>query len=231
MKEVPFFYFPALKDASGLATMDDEMRRHVVTVLRMEVGEKIMLMDGKGTMAEASIEEASKKNLRVQLGNKIFHPTPKAKTILAISLLKNPSRFEWMLEKVTEIGITDIIPIIADRTERIHFRMDRLQQILVSASIQSKQSWMPVLHSPQKLKDVVEGATAKHKFIAHCIDDKKNPLVKQEEDALLLVGPEGDFTSTEISHAIEHGFIAVTLGESRLRSETAGIVGAVLIKI
>jgi 16S rRNA (uracil1498-N3)-methyltransferase len=231
MNEVPFFYFPSLKDATGAVNMDDEMRRHVVTVLRMEVGEKIMLMDGKGTVAEASIEEANKKNLRVQLGNKIFHPAPETKTILAISLLKNPSRFEWMLEKVTEIGITDIIPLIAERTERIHFRMERMQQILVSASIQSKQYWMPTLHSPQKLKDFVEGAKYNHKFIAHCIDDKKNLLVKQEEDALLLVGPEGDFTATEISHAVEHGFIAVTLGESRLRTETAGVVGAVLLKI
>jgi 16S rRNA (uracil1498-N3)-methyltransferase len=190
-----------------------------------------MLMDGKGSVAEASIEEANKKNLRVQLGNKIFHPAPETKTILAISLLKNPSRFEWMLEKVTEIGITEIIPIIAERTERIHFRIERMQQILVSASIQSKQYWMPTLHSPQKLKDVVEGAKSTYKFIAHCIDDKKNPLVKQEQDALLLIGPEGDFTPTEISHAIEHGFIAVTLGESRLRTETAGVVGAVLLKI
>lgn len=231
MNEVPFFYFPTLKDAIGLVDMNDEMRRHVVTVLRMEVGEKIMLLDGKGTVALASIEEVGKKFLKVQLGNKIFHPAPKTKTTLAISLLKNPSRFEWMLEKVTEIGITNIIPLIAERTERIHFRIERMQQILVSASIQSKQYWIPTLHSPQKLSDVVEGAIAPHKFIAHCIDDQKNRLVKQTADVLLLVGPEGDFTPLEISHAMEHGFSSVTLGESRLRTETAGIVGAILMKI
>ena len=231
MTEVPYFYFPLLKDATGSVNMDEEMKRHVVTVLRMQVGEKIMLMDGRGHVAEASIESGDKKLLRVSIGTKTFYPPPATKTILAISILKNPSRFEWMLEKVTEIGITDIIPMITDRTERMHFREERMQQIVISASIQSKQMWMPVLHAPQKFNGIIDQVHAEKKFIAHCIDGKKQLLQKQESDALLLVGPEGDFTPDEIGYAMNAGFVPTTLGDSRLRSETAGIVGAVLMKI
>ncbi len=231
MNEIPYFYCPELSAVVGLAKMDEEMRRHVVTVLRMEVGEKIMLMDGVGGVAEVDIIEASKKSLVVSINNKKSYPPPSQKLVLAISTLKNASRFEWMLEKVTEIGITEIIPLISERTERIHFKEDRLKQIIVSACLQSKQCWMPVLHEPQKLQAIIEESTIEQKFIAHCIENQKQPLQRQERDALLLVGPEGDFTQAEIAMALVKGFKPVSLGNSRLRTETAGVVGAVLMKI
>ena len=231
MIEIPYFYCPELSAVVGLAKMDEEMRRHVVTVLRMEIGEKIMLMDGIGNVAEVDIIEASKKSLVVSINNKNSYPPPSQRLVLAISTLKNASRFEWMLEKVTEIGITEIIPLISVRTERIHFKEERLKQIIVSACIQSKQCWMPVLHDPQKLEAVVQNSTIEKKFIAHCIDGPKELLQKQSCDSILLIGPEGDFTPTEIDMALANGFLAVTLGESRLRTETAGVVGAVLMKI
>jgi 16S rRNA (uracil1498-N3)-methyltransferase len=231
MIEIPYFYFPDLNLSTGLTKMDEEMRRHVVTVLRMEVGEKIMLMDGVGNVAEVDIIEASKKSLLVSINNKNSYPPPSQKLVLAISTLKNASRFEWMLEKVTEIGITEIIPLISERTERIHFKEDRLKQIIVSACLQSKQCWMPVLHEPQKLQAVVQISTIEKKFIAHCIEGQKQLLQKQSCDSVLLIGPEGDFTQTEIDMALNNGFLPVTLGESRLRTETAGVVGAVLMKI
>ena len=231
MIEIPYFYFPDLNQSTGLTKMDEEMRRHVVTVLRMEVGEKIMLMDGVGNVAEVDIIEASKKSLLVSINNKNFYPPPSQKLVLAISTLKNASRFEWMLEKVTEIGITEIIPLISERTERVHFKEDRLKQIIVSACLQSKQCWMPILQEPQKLQAVVQNSTIERKFIAHCIDSSKEKLQKQSCDSILLIGPEGDFTQTEIEIALSNGFLPVTLGDSRLRTETAGVVGAVLMKI
>ena len=231
MIEIPYFYFHNLNQSTGLTKMDEEMRRHVVTVLRMEVGEKIMLMDGVGNVAEVDIIEASKKSLLVSINNKMSYPPPSQKLVLAISTLKNASRFEWMLEKVTEIGITEIIPLVAERTERIHFKKERLKQIIISACLQSKQCWMPVLREPQKLQSLVHNSTLEKKFIAHCIDGQKELLQKQSSDAILLIGPEGDFTPIEIEMAIGNGFMPVTLGDSRLRTETAGVVGAVLMKI
>jgi len=231
MVELPHFYFPSLAIASGSATLDDITRHHVVTVLRMQPSEKIMLMDGVGNIAEGIIQEASKKTLSVLLGDKIAHTNSIPKITLAISVLKNANRFEWMLEKVTEIGVSEIVPLISERTERTHFREDRLRQIIVSASIQSKQFWLPVLHPPQKVHDVIQEAKSVNKFIAHCTDSQKNMLKKQNQDAIILIGPEGDFTIPEIDFALAQGFTPVSLGESRLRTETAGVAAAVLMKL
>jgi 16S rRNA (uracil1498-N3)-methyltransferase len=231
MIETPFFYYATLKDAQGSVILDDDTRRHVVTVLRMQARDELMLMDGAGNSAVAVIEVADKKTLRVSISDKKSYPQPIHKTILAISLLKNTSRFEWMLEKVTEIGLTEVIPLISERTEKIHFREDRMKQIIISAAIQSKQMWMPVLHSPRKFEEFIAESACSRKFIAHCLGDQKKILSRQEEDSLLLVGPEGDFTPREIELALQRSFIPVSLGESRLRTETAGVVGAVLMKI
>jgi 16S rRNA (uracil1498-N3)-methyltransferase len=231
MNEIPFFYYSALMDAHGSILLDEDTRRHVVTVLRMQAGSQLMLMDGKGLAANVVVEQADKKILRVSISEKKSYPQPISKTILAISLLKNTSRFEWMLEKVTEIGLTDVVPIISERTEKIHFREDRMRQIIISAAIQSKQMWMPVLHAPKKFEELIANSTGTSKFIANCLSGEKKTLSRQDEDSLLLVGPEGDFTSSEIELALQHSFIPVSLGESRLRTETAGVVGAVLMKI
>lgn len=228
---MPFFYYAELKNAHGSTEMDDDMRRHVVTVLRMQAGEKIMLIDGLGCSAEATIERADKKILLVSIGQKQTHPAPPHRKALAISILKNPARFEWMLEKVTEIGITDIIPMISERTERVHFREERMRQIVVSASLQSKQYWMPVLQSPSTFENIIAVTTFEKKYIAHCLEEDKSTLHKQESDILLLIGPEGDFTPDEIRQSLDQGFHPVTLGDSRLRTETAGVVGAVLMCI
>ena len=231
MVESPYFYFPSLANATGSAILDDVTRHHVVTVLRMQPNQKIMLMDGVGNVAEGIIQEASKKTLSVLLGDKIAYPNSTPRVTIAISVLKNANRFEWMLEKITEVGVSEIIPLISERTERTHFREDRLRQIIVSASIQSKQCWMPILHHPQKLTDVIQETKSANKYIAHCVGSQKSTLKKQEQDAIILIGPEGDFTIPEIDFALEQGFTPVSLGASRLRTETAGVAAAVLMKL
>jgi len=230
MNALPLFHFPALQSSQGTVHLTEEIRKHAVTVLRMQAGESLMLTDGRGCSSEAVILEADKKKLLVGLEEKVFHPAPPKKMILGISLLKNTARFEWMLEKVTEIGITEIIPLLAERTERQHFREERFQQILVSACLQSGQYHFPVLHQPLKFSALFNIDLPPAKFIAHCMEGEKPQLKGQSAESILLIGPEGDFTAEEIGLALQHQFEPVSLGESRLRTETAGIVGAVLLR-
>jgi 16S rRNA (uracil1498-N3)-methyltransferase len=230
MNALPLFYFPPLQTSQGTINLTEEIRKHAVTVLRMQAGEQLMLTDGKGFSATAEIVQADKKQLLVALGEKLSHPAPHKKMILGISLLKNTARFEWMLEKVTEIGITEIIPLLAERTERQHFRQERFQQILVSACLQSGQFHFPILHEPIKLAAIFSMDLSANKFIAHCMEGDKPQLKGQTSDSILLIGPEGDFTAEELALAMQNNFEPVALGESRLRTETAGIVGAVMLR-
>ena len=158
---------------------------------------------------------------------------PEKKTTIAVSLLKNASRFEWFLEKATEVGVTEIIPLICSRTEHTRFRFERMQQILISAMLQSQQSWLPVLHEPIKLQALFEEHLATQKFIAHCEEDNKTPIhsISLSESVLMLIGPEGDFTPEEIRLAIHHAYQPVSLGNTRLRTETAAIVASTFLSI
>lgn len=201
----------------------------MVTVLRRQVGESILLTDGKGLEVEAEITKADKKMLEVKKTKARRHDLPVRQIILAISLLKNATRFEWMLEKTTEIGITQFYPLLAERTERQHFRAERLRQILVSASMQSGRFHFPVLHEPISLSSFAQIDFIGNKFIAHCMQGDKQGLKKREGNQTLLIGPEGDFSPTELEISLANGFQPVTLGNTRLRTETAGIVGTVLM--
>jgi 16S rRNA (uracil1498-N3)-methyltransferase len=139
------------------------------------------------------------------------------------------------LEKATEIGVRSIIPILCQRTEKQHFRFDRMKTIVVSAMLQSQQTWLPVLQEPVKyISFVKNSAASSNKFIAHCIDENSkvpitSQLINQSTDQLICIGPEGDFTEEEIAMALENNFTPVSLGETRLRTETAGIVAATLM--
>jgi len=229
MNSLPLFFQENLDRPEDLVVASEETRRHVVTVLRKEIGERILLTDGKGIEVEAEITRADKKTLEVKKGKTIRHDPPIQQIILAISLLKNATRFEWMLEKATEIGVTQFYPLLAERTERQHFRGDRLRQILVSASMQSGRFHFPVLHEPVTLTSFVDISFKGNKYIAHCMQGEKQMLNKLDGDQILLIGPEGDFSPEELVKTIDKGFQPVTLGSTRLRTETAGIVGAVLM--
>ncbi len=230
MADLPLFYCPPLQTLTGTFDLDEETRRHVFTVLRMTAGEKIELSDGTGTSAVATIVTADKKRLTVDAGERFVHASPSKKRILAVSLLKNAARFEWLLEKLTEVGVTEIIPMLASRTERQHFRQERARQIVVSAALQSRQFHFPQLHEPKKFTDVLAISLPSSRLIAHCMEGEKRVLASQDQDAILLIGPEGDFTHEELDMAMAKGFAAVSLGDSRLRTETAGIVGAVMMR-
>lgn len=233
---LPFFYIEDV--GQDVIVLDEDTSKHVVSVLRMKEGERLQLTDGKGHLLEAEITEAHKKKCAVKINKRHFTNAGDRKTIIGISILKNTSRFEWFLEKATEIGITEIIPLICDRTEKEHFRYDRMKGILVSALLQSQQVWLPVLHQPIGFGQLLRQEqinTVEQRFIAHCLPEKKNTLpdlVDRTKPAqVVLVGPEGDFTAQEIEAALKYHFIPVSLGNTRLRTETAGIVAATLLKI
>jgi 16S rRNA (uracil1498-N3)-methyltransferase len=232
---LPIFYSEDLVTSQQIITLDENTSKHVVQVLRMNKGEQLQLTDGKGALVTAVIEDDHKKKCTVKNTGLKNTDAPIHKTSIAISILKNNARFEWFLEKATEIGISEIIPLICERTEKHHFRFDRMKNILVSAMLQSQQLWLPQLHEPQKLDDIIQKADQQQKFIAHCIDEEKNSLNKLVDlnaaSQIILIGPEGDFSKSEISLALQHHFLPVTLGDTRLRTETAGIVAATILML
>lgn len=227
---LPYFYFPALSQPD--LTLDEDSSKHIVQVLRMQKGEEILLTDGMGKKCTGVITDDNRKRCGVKLISEEKLEPVKAKLCIAISPTKTAARFEWFLEKVTEIGIREIIPLVCDRTEKNKFRTDRWRNILVSAMLQSQQCWLPELSEPVEFKKLITTTHYPQKFIAHCLEEKKqtlSSLLQAGNDKLVLIGPEGDFSEKEIAMALQEGFAPVTLGNTRLRTETAGIVAATLM--
>lgn len=227
-----FFFEENLPDTSRFV-LSEESSKHIAQVLRMKENDEIQLTNGAGKILSAQILVADKKKTEVKiLGETLVAPALSQITI-AISLIKNSNRFEWFIEKATEIGVSTIIPIISKRTERINFRDERMRSIAISAMLQSGQAWLPQISSPVNLNEILTIKDYKQKFIAHCIkEEKKNlkDIIENNGSKIILIGPEGDFTEEEIRNAMQQNFVPVTLGDNRLRTETAAIVAAVLMK-
>ena len=231
---LPFFYISEYVPSQKEIVLDEDTSRHVVQVLRMKEGEKLNLTDGKGSLITAEVIDAHKKHCSVKIIDSRIRNPDSRKITIAISLLKNTNRFEWFLEKATEIGVSEIIPLICERTEKQKFRYDRMKGICISAMLQSQQTWLPVLHEPKQFSHLAIGQfDDQQKFIAHCEESgqKKSLSTFQPfNHSTILIGPEGDFSKEEIEFALQKSFIPVSLGETRLRTETAGIVAAVLLR-
>jgi len=232
---LPFFYINEYSSSQKEIVLDEDRSRHVIQVLRMKEGEKLNLTDGKGNLMTAEITDAHKKHCTVNVIDSRSTPHNSRKITIAISLLKNSNRFEWFLEKATEIGVSEIIPLICERTEKQKFRYDRMKGICISAMLQSQQTWLPVLHEPVMYTEyirTIEGNNDLTKLIAHCEEPggKTNlSTIKPLNHSTILIGPEGDFTKQEIEFALQNNFIPVSLGETRLRTETAGVVAVALL--
>jgi 16S rRNA (uracil1498-N3)-methyltransferase len=199
----------------------------------MKEGELVQVTNGAGYLLTAEIVKDHKKACEVKIIDSLIAFQSTRKITIAISLLKNASRFEWFLEKATEIGANEIIPLICERTEKHHFRYDRMKNLCISAMLQSQQVWMPKLHEPTSFNSLFENLSYQNKFIAHCSEAEKRSLHKQIIDnsgsSIILIGPEGDFTNDEIDVAITRQFVGVSLGKTRLRTETAGVVAAAIL--
>ncbi|MBC7886754.1 MAG: 16S rRNA (uracil(1498)-N(3))-methyltransferase [Ferruginibacter sp.] len=234
---LPIFYKETISPAATELVLDEETSKHVAQVLRMQNGEQVQLTDGKGNLLIAEIADNNKKNCALKVISAAFQPAPDKKITIAISLVKNAHRFEWFLEKATEIGVYEIVPLLCSRTEKQHFRIARMNSILISAMLQSQQTWLPELHEPVKFTTFVKNINAgmdEKRFIAHCVDDDTRiPLYNYRslDSSIVLIGPEGDFTIDEIELALQHNFVPVALGNSRLRTETAGVVAITLLSL
>lgn len=253
---LPFFYISSYSAEQQEIVLDEDNSRHVIKVLRMKTGDPLQLTDGKGALLTASILDSHKKKCTVKVLSAKTQEPKSQKVSIAISPLKNASRFEWFLEKATEIGVSEIIPLICERTERQHTRQDRLQHILVSAMLQSQQTWLPVLQTPAYFSQWLPTAEYTHRLIAHCLEEPRptedlaawrraaSPAARPSAitpdlpstaaspaTSLILIGPEGDFSPAEVTSALKEGFVPVTLGGNRLRTETAGVVAATLLCI
>jgi len=227
----PFFYEPDILPESQNYILSEESSRHCIQVLRMKVGEHLNLTNGKGVLVDSTITIADKKHCAVSIRQLQIAKPLQRKVSIAMSPVKTNTRLEWFLEKATEIGVSEITPLICQRTEKQHFRYSRLNGILISAMLQSQQSWLPVLHEPISFESFVTHSLYTKKFIAHCIEEEKKDLRDfiLAADNQLLIGPEGDFTQQEIRSAIDNNFMPVSLGKTRLRTETAALVGATLL--
>ncbi|WP_212001967.1 16S rRNA (uracil(1498)-N(3))-methyltransferase [Chitinophaga sp. HK235] len=230
--DLPIFYAPDIVEGATAYTMNEDTSKYCIQVLRHENGDTVLLADGRGHRYSTVITDDNRKRCSVKITHTETLPAPAPALRIAIAFTKNTSRIEWFLEKATEIGIQTIIPLVSQRTEKEKVKAERLQNILVSAMLQSQQFYLPQLQEPQPFDKVVKNAADPQKLIAHCLPEQKKELqhhMQPGKDTLLLIGPEGDFTPEEIQLALEQGFEPVSLGKNRLRTETAGIVAVTLM--
>ena len=237
MKEVRFFYVP---DAANAIELPEEEAQHAVRVLRMGSGDEMMLMDGVGTFYRAIITEATKKRCLYRIEDTMPQPRQWQPHLhLAVAPTKNMDRIEWLAEKATEIGFDELTFLKCRWSERTAIKTERIEKILVSAMKQSHKAWKPVLNGIADfgafLKRVEKENT--QKFICHCHGEElgEKPhlqdVIKHGQDALVLIGPEGDFSAEEVKLALSQGFQSVSLGQSRLRTETAAMVAVHLMNL
>jgi len=227
------FYTP---DISGNAySLDETESKHCVRVLRLEKGEEITLVDGRGGFFIAEIADPNPKRclVRVVRSEQDFG-LQNFQVHIAIAPTKNIERMEWFLEKATEIGITRVIPLLCQHSERKEIKPGRLEKVMISAMKQSLKAYLPQIDELTKFSDLIRQPFDGQKYIAHCEKQHRDllrNLVVPNQKSLILIGPEGDFSSEEIQAAIQSGFKPVSLGNSRLRTETAGIVACHTINL
>ena len=201
-------------------------------VLRHTAGDEVLLTDGCGGRYTAVITDDNRKKCVLKITLYTLMPAVSSPVRIAISFTKNTSRIEWFLEKATEIGVQTVIPLISQRTEKEKFRADRFENILVAAMLQSQQYYLPELAAPAAFDKLILQPGASQLFIAHCLPEEKAHLwqaMQAGKDSLMLIGPEGDFTPEEIAAALGQGFRPVSLGNTRLRTETAGVVACTMM--
>lgn len=226
--------------------LDDEQSAHAVRVLRHTTGDLIHIADGRGNIFEATITNPHPKHCEVEIRS--IEPQTKhhrGNIHIAVAPTKNIERIEWLAEKCTEIGVDTITPLLCHYSERKVIRTDRLQKIVLSAAKQSLSAHLPKLNELTSVKDCILGATEQRRFIAHSspwtdkrdLRDELKQIAEREQPNMaatsvcVLIGPEGGFSDDEVRLAMEHGFIPVSLGEARLRTETAAIVACTMINI
>ena len=226
------FYCPSIQMS---ATLSEEESQHAVRVLRLQTGDELELVDGAGGYYKAVISNPHPKHCEFVI-KETFTEFGKRdyRLHIAIAPTKNIERLEWFIEKCTEIGIDEITPVICRFSERKIIKPERLEKIIVSAAKQSLKAYFPVLNPMCSFNEFIQQSIASKKFIAHCYGQDKQLLqqvYQKSSDAVILIGPEGDFSPEEVQKAIQHHYQPVSLGNSRLRTETAGVVACHTISL
>ncbi|TKC05186.1 16S rRNA (uracil(1498)-N(3))-methyltransferase [Pedobacter frigoris] len=220
------FYTPDIN--SNEYVLNEDESKHCLKVLRLGIGAQVNLIDGRGGMYLAEIIHESKRNVTLKVIETAFEYNKRNHHLhIAVAPTKNIDRLEWFLEKATEIGIEEITPLICDRSERKIVKEDRLNKVITSAVKQSLQAYHPVLNPQINFADFLKIKNDSVKMIAHCIDGEPRKYISEiitaGQNYTLLIGPEGDFTPSEIELALGNGYKPLTLGNTRLRTETAAL--------
>ena len=236
MKEVRFFYAP---DAATSTELPQEEAMHALRVLRLKSGDEMMLMDGKGSFYRAEVTLAHTHHCFYEIKDSLpQQPQWKGRVHLAIAPTKLMDRIEWMTEKAVEIGIDELSFLNCQFSERRVVKVPRIDKIVVSAVKQSRKAWKPAVNEIVSFADFIAQPREGRKYIAHCYDEIPRTYLYEElqkpsdsDDALVLIGPEGDFSIDEVRKAVANGYQSVHLGESRLRTETAGLAAVMMMQL
>jgi 16S rRNA (uracil1498-N3)-methyltransferase len=222
------FYAPGLKNNTHVLTPDES--RHCIKSLRLGKSDFVHLTDGRGNLFRSRIVKDDPRRCVVEV-EQTWHEYGKRSFSLhlAVAPTKNIKRYEWFLEKVTELGIDEITPLLCFHSERKQVNPERMNRILISAMKQSLKTYLPELHQMRSFADLVRSAPQGNRYLGYC-EEENTPHLKRlyhpGENALILIGPEGDFSQQEVALANDYGFQSISLGQSRLRTETAGVVAA-----
>ncbi len=231
------FYVPELIFPDS--TLPEEEAKHAIKVLRLAVGDEIHLTDGRGTLCHGRVSEVTKRDCTVHIERteEEFEKLP-YRLVMAVAPTKNFDRYEWFLEKATEVGVSEFVPLESAHSERRVFRAERARKVVTAAMKQSLKAYMPVLHDITSFKEFVRMPFDGQSFIAHCdavqTSEGKRYLasiVEKGRPVRILIGPEGDFSPEEITFAVANGFQEITLGTQRLRTETAAVVATVMVSV
>lgn len=236
MKEIRYFYVP---DAPHQSELPDEEAVHAVRVLRMAPGDEMMLMDGQGSFYKAKVTLATQKRCLYEIVESLPQERQWQGCVhLAIAPTKLMDRMEWLVEKATEVGLDALTFLNCQFSERQTVKLPRVEKIMVSAVKQSRKAYMPELSDMTPFKTFIEQHKEGRRYIAHCYDEVPRVNLFDElrkggsdEDALVMIGPEGDFSIDEVRMAVESGFVSVDLGKSRLRTETAGLSAVMMMQL
>ena len=219
------FYSPDITGDFHL--LSEHESKHLSKVLRLKTGDTIRMVDGKGNLYEGVLQKVTHRECEVKLTQKISDYEKRGYYLhIAVAPTKNIDRIEWFIEKATEIGIDEITPILCEHSERKVIKTERIEKIMISAMKQSGKAFIPKFNDMISFKELISSSFEGEKFIAHCYDQEKTSLIKaiKGNSNLILIGPEGDFSEKEVKEALEHDYKPVSLGTSRLRTETAALV-------
>ncbi|WP_286767251.1 MULTISPECIES: 16S rRNA (uracil(1498)-N(3))-methyltransferase [Sphingobacterium] len=231
------FFTPDLNPSLENFILSEEESKHAIRVLRMDTGDRLHLIDGRGGLYEAQIIDPHPKRTVITILNvEEEFQRPKYHLHIAVGPTKNIDRIEWFLEKATEVGIQEITPVICEHSERKEVKLDRLNKVVVAAMKQSLKAYLPKLNPAVSFKQFLREIPKEgvQKAIAHCVDAEKkylNQVLEPDQHYIILIGPEGDFSEDEIDLALQMGFHPISLGEARLRTETAALAACMEVSL